>query len=183
MLALLRSVLLLAGASGLAIAATPQDQLGPLADQLRRMPADPQAGALAAAITEWKALQQSDAYGFDVYARFLLAHPGWPGEASRRRAAERALDTASWSPGVAVSFFRRFPPLTPTGMVRFAEALKATGLSTEAGEAARAAWVRAPLFFERSSDSKPSMPRPASMISLRRPSPARHARVAAACVF
>ena len=145
MLALLRSVLLLAGASGLAIAATPQDQLGPLADQLRRMPADPQAGALAAAITEWKALQQSDAYGFDVYARFLLAHPGWPGEASRRRAAERALDTASWSPGVAVSFFRRFPPLTPTGMVRFAEALKATGLSTEAGEAARAAWVRGAL--------------------------------------
>ncbi|MBX9814542.1 MAG: lytic transglycosylase [Proteobacteria bacterium SG_bin5] len=145
MLALLRPLMLLAGASGLAIAATPQDQLAPYGDQLRRMPADPQAPALAAAITEWKALEQSDSYSFDVYARFLLAHPGWPGEANRRRAAERALDTASWSPGVAVDFFRRFPPLTPTGMVRFAEALKATGLTSEANDAARAAWVRGAL--------------------------------------
>ncbi|MBX9882809.1 MAG: transglycosylase SLT domain-containing protein [Sphingomonas sp.] len=145
MLASLRPLMLLAGASSLAIAAAPQDQLAPFGDQLRRMPADPQAPALAAAITEWKALQQSATYGFDVYARFLLAHPGWPGEASRRRAAERALDTASWSPGVAVSFFRRFPPLTPTGMVRFAEALKATGMTSEANDAARAAWVRGAL--------------------------------------
>ena len=39
---------------------------------------------------EWKRLQQSDNFAFSDYANFLLLHPGWPGETSRRAAAESA---------------------------------------------------------------------------------------------
>lgn len=144
---LLRSALLLGSVSGLAAASgVPQDQLEGYRAQLERVPASPEVNAsLAAAIAEWKQLRQSDSYSFDTYSRFLLAHPGWPGEAAMRRAAERALDTSSWSPGVAVGYFRRFPPLTGTGQVRFAEALAATGLTAEANAAARAAWTQGTL--------------------------------------
>ena len=142
-----KAALLLAGASGAVLTTgAMQDQLGEVRQQMKAMPADPaRINALSMAIAEWKQLQQSDSYGFDTYARFLLAHPGWPGEAGRRRAAERVLDTASWSPGSAVSFFRRLPPLTGTGQVRYAQALLATGLTAEANAAARAAWTQGAL--------------------------------------
>ena len=97
--------------------------------------------ALAASIAEWKSLQQSSSYGFDSYARFLLAHPGWPGETAMRRMAEKALDSGGWSPSTVVAFFRRVPALTGAGKTRFAEALAATGQQGEAASAARAAWV------------------------------------------
>ncbi len=144
---ILKSVLLLGGVSGLAVASgVPQDQLDAYRAQLQRAPSSAEStNALAASIAEWKQLQQSDSYSFDTYSRFLLAHPGWPGETSRRRAAERSMDTGNWSPGVAVSYFRRFPPLTGTGFVRFAEALSAVGLNDEARTAARAAWTQGTL--------------------------------------
>lgn len=143
----LKSSLLLAGAS--AIAATvgvPQDQLDAYRAQLQRVPASPEANtALAATVAQWKQLQQSPSAAFDAQSGFLLAHPGWPGEDDRRRSAERAMDSGSWSPGIAVSYFRRFPPLTGTGKVRFAEALAAIGLRDEANQAARAAWTQGTL--------------------------------------
>lgn len=143
----IRAGLLLAGVSGIAVATgVPQDQLGGYRAQLQNVPTSIDAtNALSAAIAEWKQVQQSDSYSFDSYARFLLAHPGWPGEASRRRAAERAMDTSGWSPGVAVSYFRRFPPLTGTGQVRFAEALSSVSMPKEAYAAARAAWLQGTL--------------------------------------
>ncbi|MBX9796811.1 lytic transglycosylase domain-containing protein [Sphingomonas sp.] len=139
---LYKAVLLITGALGAVLTTgAAQDQLGDVRQQMKAMPADPaKINAMSAAIAEWKQLQQSDSYSFDTYARFLLAHPGWPGEAGRRRAAERALDTSSWSPGAAVSFFRRFPPLTGTGQLRYAQALLATGVTGDANAAARAAW-------------------------------------------
>lgn len=144
---LLRSGLLAAATAWLAASsAGTQDQLDQLRDRLEQAPASPQvSSALTAAIAEWKQLQQPNSYSFDDYSRFLLAHPGWPNETLLRRAAERALDTTSWSPGVAVSYFRRFPPLTGTGQVRFAEAMAAVGLTNEANAAARAAWVQGTL--------------------------------------
>ena len=137
-----KSGMLLAGVSAIAAAlGIPQDQLEQYRAQLERVPASPEAtSALSSAISEWKQLQQTSNLPFETYSRFLLAHPGWPGEAALRRTAERALDTGSWSPGVAVSYFRRFPPLTGTGQVRQAEALAAVGLTADANEAARAAW-------------------------------------------
>ncbi len=100
-------------------------------------------GAIAAALAQWRALQQTDALPFDSYAGFLLAHPGWPGETANRRAAERQASTAS--PTSVVAFFRRFPPQSAAGAVAFARALQATGATGEANEAARNAWRRGAL--------------------------------------
>lgn len=142
-----RMSLVVAGVSGVAVSSSAlQDQLGLVRQQLQQMPASPAASSqIAAAIAQWKQAQQPGAATFDSYASFLLAHPGWPGEAAIRRSAERALDTGSWSAGVATSYFRRFPPLTSAGMVRFAQALASTGRQEEAAAAARAAWARATL--------------------------------------
>jgi len=101
------------------------------------MPSDP---ALAAALAQWKAVRQTDALPFDSYAGFLLAHPGWPGEAATRRAAEKKAGFAS--PASAVAFFQRFPPQTAGAGVAFAQALTAQGRIAEAREAARTAWRR-----------------------------------------
>lgn len=148
---LIKSGLLLAGISTLAVSssASPdaasaegaQDQLGwGRATQVLTGSTTSNA-ALASAISEWKMLSAGSNYGFDSYARFLLAHPGWPGELALRRTAEKSLDTSGWSPTTVVSFFRRFPPLSAVGRTRFAEALAATGARDEANAAARAAWI------------------------------------------
>ncbi|MES2453286.1 MAG: lytic transglycosylase domain-containing protein [Pseudomonadota bacterium] len=139
---LIKSGLLFAGVSGLAMTSgTAQDQLGwGRAQQVLEGSAAASSG-LSATITEWKSLQDSSSYPFETYARFLLAHPGWPGEMSMRRSAENALSASTWSPGTAVTYFRRYPPLTGTGRTRFAEALAATGSRDEANLAAEKAWV------------------------------------------
>lgn len=138
---------MLAGVSGLAVSsAAVQDQLEAYRQKLHQTPVSPDASSpLAAAVAQWKQLQQSNGFGFDTYAGFLLAHPGWPGETALRRAAERALDVSTWSPGVAASYFRRFAPLTGTGMVRNAQALASIGLADDANAAARAAWAQGSL--------------------------------------
>ena len=41
------------------------------------------------AIADWRRLRQSDGYAFADYARFLINNPGWPGETTLRRGAER----------------------------------------------------------------------------------------------
>ncbi len=137
-----KSGLLLASVSSLAIPASAvQEQLGwGRATQVLTGTTAANA-SLAASIDEWKSLQTTSGYPFESYARFLLAHPGWPGEMAARRAAEKSLDAGGWSPTTVVAFFRRFPPLTSAGKTRFAEALAASGYAGEADAAARAAWV------------------------------------------
>ena len=98
------------------------------------------APAIASAVAQWRALQQTDGLPFDSYAGFVTAHPGWPGEASNRRAAERQAGLGSGSPASVAAFFRRFPPLSATGFVAQARALQATGDPAGANAAARAAW-------------------------------------------
>lgn len=100
----------------------------------------PVSPAIASAIAQWRALQQTDALPFDSYASFVTAHPGWPGEAANRRAAERQAGLGTGSPGNVAAFFRRYPPLTATGFVAQARALQATGDAAGANAAARAAW-------------------------------------------
>ncbi|MBM3927996.1 MAG: lytic transglycosylase domain-containing protein, partial [Sphingomonadales bacterium] len=90
-------------------------------------------------IDQWRRLQQSDNLPFATYAEFLLAHPGWPGETSRRAAAETVAD-GSVSPAQALRFFDRFPPITAAGRVRYAEALAMSGRPDQAAEQARKAW-------------------------------------------
>ncbi|MGY2736211.1 lytic transglycosylase domain-containing protein [Sphingomonas sp. UYP23] len=139
---LIKSGVFLAGVSTLAVTSgDAQDQLGwGRATQVLTGTTAANT-ALSASIAEWKSLQQSSSYSFDSYARFLLAHPGWPGETAMRRMAEKSLDSGGWSPATVVAFFGRFPALTGAGKTRFAEALAATGQQSEAASAARTAWI------------------------------------------
>ncbi len=99
------------------------------------------ATSLDAALLNWDRLRQSDSFGFSDYASFLLAHPGWPGEARMRRLAESKADPALETPALVVSFFTRFPPSSAAGKARYADALMITGREAEATQAARSAWI------------------------------------------
>ena len=143
---LLKSALLFAGVSGLAVSSQlTQEQIQwykvALEAGVPRVPPPYiQSNQLADALVEWKRLQQSDNFPFSDYANFLLLHPGWPGEKSRRAAAETVLDSGTWAPGLVVRYFERFPPLTAAGRLRYAEGLAASGRRAEAEEQARRAW-------------------------------------------
>ncbi|WP_271300779.1 lytic transglycosylase domain-containing protein [Sphingomonas sp. CV7422] len=115
-------------------------QMANMSPQAPRTPAD---GAIAAAIAQWKTIQQTDALPFDSYAGFLMAHPGWPSQTANRRAAERQAVNAS--PTSVIAFFTRFPPQSATGLVAQARALQAVGRGSEAQVAARAAWRKGSL--------------------------------------
>ncbi|WP_097064829.1 lytic transglycosylase domain-containing protein [Sphingomonas guangdongensis] len=154
----LRSGGLIAGASGVAVAATmahapiasrvawvgaqvaPSFTPAPVATaqpaQSQPVVTDP----LLNTVEQWKRLQNSDNLPFAEYASFLLAHPGWPGERSRRAAAETVGDTYPPSPALVAQFFERYPPLTAAGRIRHAVALQQLGQPARAAEQARAAW-------------------------------------------
>ena len=78
--------------STVAVAAVQQSRQGatPVA-------ASAQAGSQAAAVeinyalADWRRLRASSGYAFADYARFLNANPGWPGESTMRRNAEKAM--------------------------------------------------------------------------------------------
>jgi soluble lytic murein transglycosylase len=95
--------------------------------------------AILAEVDEWRRLRQSDGLNFGDYARFVMAHPGWPDESRIRGVAERAASPQT-SPGEIIAFFRQYPPRTATGGARYALALMAEGKSAEARSAARNAW-------------------------------------------
>ena len=136
---------MMAAALGSVGASGPQD-LEQYRQQLQTLPPQSPAPAnanIAAAYAQWKAVSDTSQLPFDTYAGFLLAHPGWPGEANLRRAAEAKAGVAA--PDNAVRYFRAFPPLSQGGRVAFARALMATGAAGEATEPARAAWRRGAL--------------------------------------
>ncbi len=151
---LLKNALLVAGVSGVAATSQlTQEQVQWYRTQLEsgvpgETPGYIQSNSLAEALVEWKRLQQSDNYPFTDYANFLLLHPGWPGETSRRAAAETVLQSGDLYPGLAVRYFEQFPPLTAAGHLRFAEALSASGQPERAAEQARAAWRKGRLRSE-----------------------------------
>ena len=129
----------------LAVAASAQDTLDRYRQQMATMPAAPampapEDGSIAATIAQWHALQQTDALSFDSYAGFLMAHPGWPGEAANRRAAERQAVAGTGSVGDVTAYFRRFPPTSGQAWLADARALAATGQPVTAAAAARKAW-------------------------------------------
>jgi len=114
-------------------------RLGVPGAPMMSQPASPDA--LAEAVLRWDRLRQSDGYPFTDYSSFLIEHPGWPGETAMRRAAEKAINVASYSPSEVVRFFTALPPLTNTGQARYAEALFAMGQPDRARDAARKAWT------------------------------------------
>jgi soluble lytic murein transglycosylase len=104
-------------------------------------PADP----LASALNSWRALQASDNYSFSSYAGFMLAYPGWPGEGTMRKNAERMMRTDSESAGQVVAFFSKYPAISATAQLRHAESLDAVGRHNDALAAARLAWTKGAL--------------------------------------
>ncbi len=152
MIAPMKSAMLLAMLAGSAVLAQSQEEaeraatqaanrsVTPGAPGMAGRPAPLPTAPIAAAVAQWRALQQTDALPFDSYAGFVTTHPGWPGEAANRRAAERQAALGTGNPAGVAAFFRRFPPLTATGMVAQARALLATGDRAGADAAARAAW-------------------------------------------
>ena len=92
------------------------------------------------AIADWRRLRQSDGYSFGEYARFLNANPGWPGEATMRRNAEKAMRPGE-NAGAVLAFFQNKQPTTGGGYARLADALSASGRQAEALEAAKEAWA------------------------------------------
>ncbi|WP_150291267.1 lytic transglycosylase domain-containing protein [Sphingobium estronivorans] len=97
--------------------------------------------SVSGTISQWRALQQSDALGFSTYASFIMANPGWPGEDRMRRLAETGINPNSYDPGQVVAFFTRFPPRTASGNARYALALMQQNRMGEARIAARNAWI------------------------------------------
>ena len=90
------------------------------------------------ALSDWRRLRGSDGYAFADYARFIMANPGWPGEAAMRKSAEKAMRPGE-NPATVTGFFQSTRPVTGNGYARLAEALAATGRPTEALAAARSA--------------------------------------------
>jgi soluble lytic murein transglycosylase len=100
--------------------------------------------SLDSAIADWRRLRQSDGYSFGDYANFLLANPGFPGEAGLRKSAERALRPGD-SPATIIAFFATTKPVSANGWARLAEAYSASGRSADAVAAARKAWASSDL--------------------------------------
>ena len=116
-------------------------QPAPGANAMIPATSSPQAGALMSGLFEWKTLQQSENQPFSTYASFLTTYSGWPSEAGFRKYAERAIRSGIESPDQVIAYFRKLPAVTPTGNLRFAEALSARGFRDEAKAAARSAWI------------------------------------------
>ena len=98
----------------------------------------PADAAIASTLAQWRAISDTSQLPFDSYAGFLLAHRGWPSEATIRRAAEAKAGTAA--PANVVRYFRALPPVSGGGRVAFARALLLAGSPVEAADAARTAW-------------------------------------------
>ncbi len=95
-------------------AAQPAAQPGPYSappahylppESYSRATAAPYTGApyIASAVDRWRSLRQTDSLPFSSYAAFLTSYRGWPGEASMRKTAERAISPESTSPREVVS--------------------------------------------------------------------------------
>lgn len=94
---------------------------------------------IAGALNDWRRLRQGGNWSFADHARFLNAYPGWPGETTLRRAAERAMQPGE-NAATVIAFFRSSAPATASGFARLAEAHAAQGRASEALLAARSAW-------------------------------------------
>ena len=135
---LIRPVAALAVLAGVASVAEQTTPPAPGSVAVPALPRPPSDGAIAATMAQWRALRETDALPFDSYAGFLLAHPGWPGEAANRRAAERQAAAGTAAPANLLRYLARFPAQTAAGSLAEARALQASGRPY--AEAARRAW-------------------------------------------
>jgi len=101
------------------------------------MTSNPMAGPLA----QWNMLRRADNLPFSSYANFMAVYEDWPGEATMRRNAERAIRPDVDSASAIISFFRKYPPQSSAAWLRYAEALDEQDRNFEAVDAARKAWT------------------------------------------
>ena len=78
---------------------------------------------------------------FPDIAEFIEKNPDWPGQKALRKHAEEAL--AGESDAVAAEWFKRYPPVSPTGKVREAEMMMNSGDLDGGIAALRALWITA----------------------------------------
>jgi soluble lytic murein transglycosylase len=103
------------------------------------------SGSIGDAVSSWESLRTSRGLPFSALASFLIAHPGWPGEQALRESAEAALKPEAESPAQVIAYFQRFPAISATAQLRYAEALYAQGKRDLANNAARIAWTGGPM--------------------------------------
>lgn len=106
---------------------------------------DPSDGNIPAALQRWKMLSASGNYAFSEYASFLMSYPDWPDSDAMRTKAEQSINVQTWSPGQAVAYFDKLPPITNAGRAKYAIALDQTGGKSRAAVVARQAWLNGPL--------------------------------------
>lgn len=107
----------------------------------RPAPLDGISDSIDPTLAEWDRLRRDDTpLVFSDISRFLVAHRGWPGETALRKRAERAMNAATPFPD-RIAFFTIFPPLTPAGEFRLAEAWLPAGKGPEATRLVRDAWA------------------------------------------
>lgn len=96
------------------------------------------------ALADWRRLRSTGSTSFADYARFLIANPGWPGDSTLRRNAERVMRPGE-SAATVLAFYRSERPLSGNGHARLADALAATGRAAEALQEVRSAWASSDL--------------------------------------
>ncbi|WP_230531202.1 lytic transglycosylase domain-containing protein [Microvirga roseola] len=94
----------------------------------------------ARALVEWYAIRSRTPVSFDRIVAFRKDYPDWPVTARLRRSAEDALLAERRSSTQIRAYFADNPPVTTTGRVALAFALKDDGLEKEANELIRHVW-------------------------------------------
>lgn len=93
-------------------------------------------------LVRWKVMLAGDSgMTFRDIASFLEGHSHWPGERTLRKRAENALGKEQIPDSEALAWFRKWPPVTIDGIVRFAKLLDAQGDSEAAANLIRNSWV------------------------------------------
>ncbi|MGB7408008.1 MAG: lytic transglycosylase domain-containing protein [Pontixanthobacter sp.] len=108
-------------------------------DQARQQMAASAPSRMAQTIDRWEFLIRNESMGFDDYAGFMLANPGFPRESTLQSRAEKALDDEPISAPRLVAFFDKFAPQSNSARARYALAL-ADQNRPEAAQIAREAW-------------------------------------------
>lgn len=97
------------------------------------------------ALLEWRRLTQNSSASFDQLSYFLMNNRDWPEADKMRARAERAISLDSYDPQRVLAYFQAYPPQTPSGELRYALALNASGQRQQAASAIRRAWEAGPL--------------------------------------
>lgn len=99
------------------------------------------SSSVGEALLEWRRLTQNSSASFEQLSRFLISNPDWPEATAMRNRAEKAISLDSYDPARTLAFFQTYPPKTPSGELRYAMALNATGQRDQATAAVRRAWT------------------------------------------